>query len=124
MFTKLSAAAACAALAFLATSASAECSDEQQTQAATIAASITKTPVSKVVTITGKQMVNIEACETKDGNFVVQYKYNFLADGVLYWVDATAKFGPAGASPSIKFTSKSPSFAAAEAKAGVKLASS
>ena len=101
----------------------AECSDDQQTQAAAIAATITKPAVSKVVAVTGKQMVSVDACESKDGNFIIEYKYNFMGDGGVYWVAASAKFGPGGASPSIKFTGKSPSLAVAEAKSGVKLSS-
>ena len=110
-----------ALIGFVATSAVADCSDDQQAQAAAIAATLTKPAVSKVVAVTGKQMVSVDACEAKDGNFIIEYKYNFLGDGGVYWVAASAKFGPGGASPSIKFTGKSPSLAAAEAKSGVKL---
>ncbi len=109
------------AFGFIGTSAMAECNDDQQAQAAAIAANITKAPVSKVVPVTGKQMVSVDACDATNGNYIIEYKYNFLGDGGLYWVTATAKFGPGGASPSIKFTGKSPNLAAAEAKSGIKL---
>ena len=113
---------AIAACAFMASQALASpCSDDQESQAGMLAAGVSKDAVSKVVAVTGKQMVSVDACEAKDGNFIIEYKYNFLGDGGVYWVAASAKFGPGGASPSIKFTGKSPSLAAAEAKSGVKL---
>ena len=121
MYKRTIATAIIVILGLVGTSAVAECSDDQQAQAATIAATITKPAVSKVVAVTGKQMVSIDACESKDGNFLVEYKYNFLGDGGLYWVSASAKFGPGGASPSIRFTGKSPNLAAAEARSGLKL---
>ena len=115
---------AIAACAFMASQALASpCSDDQESQAGMLAAGVSKDAVSKVVAVTGKQMVNVENCEFRAGQFLVDYKYNFLAADGLYWVEISAKFGADGSSPSVKVTKSSPNMAAAEAKAGVKLAS-
>ncbi len=99
------------------------CSDDQESQAGMLAAGVSKDAVSKVVAVTGKQMVNIEDCDFHAGTFQVSYKYNFLAADGLYWIEANAKFDSAGNNGSVKVTKASPNMAAAEAKAGVKLAS-
>ncbi len=100
-----------------------ECSDDQETTAGMLAAGVGKDAVSKVVAVTGKQMVNIETCDFRGGAFNVDYKYNFLAADGLYWVEITAKFNPDGSGATTKVTKESPNMAAAETKAGVKLAS-
>ena len=56
------------------------------------------------------------------GSYQVDYKYNFLAADGLYWVELSAKFGADGSGASTKVNKSSPNMAAAEAKAGVKLA--
>ncbi|WP_140984041.1 hypothetical protein [Asticcacaulis tiandongensis] len=101
----------------------AECTDEQQAEAGMVAASISKNAVSKVVPVTGKQMVNISACDVRAGTYSIEYKYNFLGADGLYWIEANARFGAGGSNSSVKVTKASPNMAAAEAKAGVKLAS-
>jgi len=115
-----------AAVAIMALSAAAanaaSCSDDQEATAGMLAAGVAKTAVSKVVAVTGKQMVNIESCEFRAGSYQVDYKYNFLAADGLYWVELTAKFGADGSGATTKVNSASPNMAAAEAKAGVKLA--
>ena len=117
----------CALTGAMALSASAAlagtCTDDQESQAGMLAAGVSKDAVTKVVAVTGKQMVNIENCEFRGGNFQVDYKYNFLAADGLYWIEATAKFDSAGGNASVKVSKASPNMAAAEAKAGVKLAS-
>jgi len=100
-----------------------DCSDDQESQAGMLAAGVSKDAVSKVIAVTGKQMVNIENCEFRGGTFQIDYKYNFLAADGLYWIEATAKFDGAGNNASVKVTKASPNMAAAEAKSGVKLAS-
>jgi predicted secreted protein len=99
------------------------CSDDQESQAGMLAAGVSKDVVSKVVAVTGKQMVNVESCDFGGNTFHVEYKYNFLAADGLYWIEASAKFDGAGNNASVKVTKASPNMAAAEAKAGVKLAS-
>jgi len=112
-----------AALALVAGQAFAgECSDDQQSAAGMLAAGIGKDAVSKVIAVTGKQMVNIENCEFAGGKYNVDFKYNFLAADGLYWVEISAKFDQSGGSATTKVTKASPNMAAAEAKAGVKLA--
>ncbi|MDC7685102.1 hypothetical protein PQU92_17595 [Asticcacaulis sp. BYS171W] len=100
-----------------------ECDDAQQGEAGTLAAGIAKAAVSKVVPVTGKQMVNLSSCENRAGTYIIEFKYNFLSTDGLYWVEGNARFGAGGSSPSVKITKASPNMAAAEAKAGVKLAS-
>ncbi|ESQ86137.1 hypothetical protein AEAC466_02800 [Asticcacaulis sp. AC466] len=101
----------------------APCSEDQESQAGMLAAGVGKTAVSKVIAVTGKQMVNIESCEFRAGAFQVDYKYNFLAADGLYWVEVSAKFNSDGSGATAKVTRSSPNMAAAETKAGVKLAS-
>ena len=110
--------AVCAAPAF-----AGECSDDQESTAGMLAAGVAKDAVAKVIAVTGKQMVNVETCDFRGGTYNVAYKYNFLAADGLYWVEVTAKFGADGSGASTKVTKESPNMAAAEAKAGVKLAS-
>jgi len=112
-----------AALALVAGQAFAgECSDDQQSAAGMLAAGVGKDTVSKVIAVTGKQMVNIENCEFAGGKYNVDFKYNFLAADGLYWVEISAKFDQSGGGATAKVTKSSPNMAAAEAKAGVKLA--
>ena len=116
--------AAVAIMALSAVAANATpCSDDQESAAGMLAAGVGKAAVSKVVAVTGKQMVNIEACEFRAGSYQVDYKYNFLAADGLYWVELSAKFGADGSGATTKVIKASPNMAAAEAKAGVKLAS-
>jgi len=113
-----------AALAMSAAGAHAgACSDDQEATAGMLAATVAKNAVTKVVAVTGKQMVNVENCDFHGNAYDVDFKYNFLAADGLYWVEASAKFNGDGSGSSIKVTGKSPNMAAAEAKAGVKLAS-
>jgi hypothetical protein len=100
-----------------------ECDDSQQAEAGMIAAGLGKTTVSKVVPVTGKQMVNVTECEFAGGKYSIQFKYNFLAADGLYWIEASSKFSSGGAGSSVRVIKTSPNMAAAEAKAGVKLAS-
>jgi hypothetical protein len=123
MIKKTLIAGSIAALALVAGQAFAgECSDDQQSAAGMLAAGIGKEAVSKVIAVTGKQMVNIENCEFAGGKYIVDFKYNFLAADGLYWVEISSKFDASGAATSTKVTKSSPNMAAAEAKAGVKLA--
>ncbi|EGF91255.1 hypothetical protein ABI_26700 [Asticcacaulis biprosthecium C19] len=101
----------------------APCSEDQEAAAGMLAAGVGKQAVSKVVAVTGKQMVNISACEFRAGSYQVDYKYNFLAADGLYWVELSSKFDGTGGGATSKVVKASPNMAAAEAKAGVKLAS-
>lgn len=99
-----------------------ECSEDQESTAGMLAAGVGKDAVSKVVAVTGKQMVNVESCDFRAGAYNVDFKYNFLAADGLYWVEVSAKFNGDGSGATAKVTKESPNMAAAEAKAGVKLA--
>lgn len=113
-----------AAMALTAGSAFAgECSEEQEATAGMLAAGVGKATVSKVVAVTGKQMVNISSCDFRAGSYTVDFKYNFLAADGLYWVELNSKFDGTGGNATTKVSKSSPNMAAAEAKAGVKLAS-
>lgn len=99
-----------------------ECDEEKGDAAGALAAKVSKDMVSKVVPVTGKQMVNIDTCDFTPAGYTVSYKYNFLSTDGLYWVDVSAKISPAGGLTSFKVVRSSPNFAAAQAKAGVTLA--
>ena len=107
---------------FAAPAFAAPCTDDQESTAGMLAAGVAKDAVSKVVAVTGKQMVNVETCEFRGGSYQVDFKYNFLAADGLYWVEISAKFGGDGSGATTKVSKSSPNMAAAEAKAGVKLA--
>lgn len=98
------------------------CTEDQESAAGMLAAGVGKDTVAKVVAVTGKQMVNIETCEFRGGNYQVDFKYNFLAADGLYWVELSSKFGGDGSGAVTKVVKSSPNMAAAETKAGVKLA--
>ena len=98
------------------------CTDDQESTAGMLAAGVAKDAVAKVVAVTGKQMVNIDTCDIRGGIYDVDFKYNFLAADGLYWVEISAKFSGDGSGATTKVTGKSPNMAAAETKAGVKLA--
>lgn len=101
----------------------AECADDQEAEAGSIAGKLAQAAVSKVVPITGKQMVNIDQCDLRASGYNVDYKYNFIGADGLYWVEISAKFGLNGANPQLRIVKKSPNLEAAEAKTGNKLAS-
>ena len=115
-------AAVAAFAAFAVPALAAECSDDQESAAGMLAAGVGKDTVSKVVPVTGKQMVNVESCDFHAGGYNVDFKYNFLGADGLYWVEISAKFNGDGSGASAKVTKESPNMAAAEAKSGVKLA--
>ena len=123
MMKKLIIAGGIAAMALCATQAMAECTEDQESAAGMLAAGVGKNAVAKVIAVTGKQMVNIESCEMRSGGYQVDFKYNFLAADGLYWVELSSKFDAAGGNATVKVLKSSPNMAAAEAKAGVKLAS-
>ena len=112
-----------AAMALCATQAFAECTEDQESTAGMLAAGVGKTAVSKVIAVTGKQMVNIESCEMRAGGYAVDFKYNFLAADGLYWVTGTAKVSGKDVKD-LSITRMSPNLAAASAAKGVKLAAS
>ena len=114
--------AAVAVLGMTGAAQATECDDSQQAEAGSTLAGLAKAAVSKVVPVTGKQMVNINACDVRAGTYAIEFKYNFLGADGLYWVEGTARFGAGGSNPSVKITKASPNMAAAESKAGVKLA--
>ncbi len=124
MIKKILFVSATAALAFCATQALASpCTDDQESTAGMLAAGVAKDVVSKVVPVTGKQMVNVESCEFRAGAYNVDYKYNFLGADGLYWVELSSKFNGDGSGATSKVSKASPNMAAAEAKSGTKLAS-
>ncbi|MGA9657658.1 MAG: hypothetical protein WBQ60_00955 [Asticcacaulis sp.] len=119
----LAAAIVTTAMAFAAANAFAVCSDDQEATAGMLAAGVAKSTVSKVVAVTGKQMVNVTSCEFRAGTYDVDYKYNFLGADGLYWVELSSKFSADGSNATTKVGRASPNMAAAETKAGTKLAS-
>ena len=116
--TAIVAFAACAAPAF-----ATDCTDDQASAVGMVAATIAKQTVSKVIAVTGKQMVNVESCDFHSGAYAVDFKYNFLAADGLYWAEISTKFSGDGANAVTKVTRASPNMVAAETKSGIKLAS-
>ncbi|WP_298330969.1 hypothetical protein [Asticcacaulis sp.] len=110
------------ALTALAAPAFAECDEAQEAAAGKAIAAATAAAVAKAVAVEGKQMVSINTCDAAGKNATAEFKYNFLGAGGLYWVEGTAKYNGAAVTE-LKLKRLSPNLAAAEAKAGIKLAS-
>ncbi|MFT3997800.1 MAG: hypothetical protein QM667_10360 [Asticcacaulis sp.] len=100
----------------------AECDEAQETAAGKAIASAASAAVSKAVAVEGKQMVSINSCDAAGKNASVDFKYNFLGAGGLYWAEGSAKVA-GGAVTELKLRRLSPNLADASAKSGVKLAS-
>ncbi|MDI7776277.1 hypothetical protein [Asticcacaulis sp. EMRT-3] len=102
--------------------AMADCDDGQENTVGKAIAAAAAAKISSVVHTAGKQMINIDTCDSAGGSLIADFKYNVIGADGLYWVSGHAKF-TGGAVADMKFTSLSPNLAAASAKAGVKLAS-
>jgi hypothetical protein len=109
-------------LAFGASQAMAECDEVQETQTGKAIAAASSTAIAKVVAAQGKQMVNLDTCETVGGAVVADFKYNVLTPDGLYWASGRARL-QGGAVSELKFNKLSPNLNEASAKSGVKLAS-
>ncbi len=110
------------ALTAFAAPAFAECDEAQEAAAGKAIASAAASTVAKAVAVEGKQMVTLNTCESAGKSATAEFKYNFLGAGGLYWVEGVAKYN-GSAVTELKLKRLSPNLAAAEAKAGVKLAS-
>jgi len=60
-------------------------------------AALVRDAVSKAITIDGKEMLNLAACESRGGKFNVEYKYNFMGGGGYSWVEGEATLDASGA---------------------------
>lgn len=109
------------ALTAFAVPAFAECDEAQESAAGKAIASAASATISKAVAVEGKQMVNINTCDAAGKTAIVEFKYNFLGAGGLYWAEGTAKVA-GGAVTELKLRRLSPNLADASAKSGVKLA--
>jgi hypothetical protein len=108
--------------AVFATQALADCDDGQETMVGKAIAAAAAAKISGMVPNPGKQMINLDSCDTGGGGLVADFKYNVIGSDGLYWVAGHAKVSSGNVSE-LKLTSLSPNLAAASAKAGVKLAS-
>jgi len=108
--------------AVFATQALADCDDGQESMVGKAIAAAAAAKISGMVPGAGKQMINLDTCDTAGGALVADFKYNVIGSDGLYWVAGHAKVS-AGSVSDLKLTSLSPNLAAASAKAGVKLAS-
>jgi len=99
----------------------AECDEAQESAAGKAIATSASATISKAVAVEGKQMVNINTCDSAGKTTLVEFKYNFLGAGGLYWAEGSAKV-TGGAVTELKLRRLSPNLADASAKSGVKLA--
>jgi hypothetical protein len=76
--------------------------------------------ITKVVPITGKQMINLVSCNPSGSGYVAEFKFNFLGADGLYWAEGTAKVTASGATD-IKMRRLSPNLTEASAKTGINL---
>ena len=108
--------------AVFATQALADCDDGQENAVGKAIAAAASAKISGVVPNPGKQMINLDSCDSAGGGLIADFKYNVIGSDGLYWVSGHAKVA-SGSVTEMKLTSLSSNLAAASAKAGVKLAS-
>jgi len=94
----LAAAVAVAAPAALA----GECNTKEAELAGKAAADLTRAHVEKVMTVEGKEMMNLSACKTKGASFEVKYKYNFMGADGYNWVEGEGVVSAAGGTIDLK----------------------
>jgi hypothetical protein len=75
----------------------ANCNAKELESAGQAAAGLVRAKVETVVSVAGKEMINLSACKTKAGNFEIEYKYNFMGPEGYYWVEGEGSITPAGA---------------------------
>jgi hypothetical protein len=108
-------------VAFGATQALAECDEAQETATGKAIAAASASAIAKVVPAQGKQMVNLDTCETAGASVTAEFKYNVLTPDGLYWASGRARL-QGGAVAELKFSKLSPNLNEASAKTGIKLA--
>jgi len=105
-----------------ATSAFADCEEDQEDMVGKAVAAAASAKVSTLVPNAGKQMINLETCEVGSGGFTTTFKFNVIGSDGLYWVQGKAKV--AGKSVTdLAISQVSPNLASAASSKGVKLAS-
>lgn len=118
---RVAAVALVAALA--APAAFANCKPAEMEVAGSTAAGLVRAKVETVVSVEGKEMINLSACKERGGNFEIEYKYNFMGPEGYYWVEGEGSITAAGAGSSVALKRLSDKLkSAAEAKS-VSLAS-
>jgi len=108
-------------LGLFATHALADCDDGQEDAVGKAVAAAASGKINSVVTGSGKQMINLETCDTSGGGLVTEFKYNLIGTDGLYWAEGKAKVVGKDVKE-MTFTKLSPNLASASAAKGVKLA--
>lgn len=99
-----------------------DCEEDQEAIVGKAIATAAASKVNSLVPGAGKQMISLDTCDVSGGGMSADFKFNVIGSDGLYWIQGHAKVAGATVSD-LKFTTASPNLAAAEAKAGVKLAS-
>ncbi len=110
------------ALGVAATSAFADCEEEQEDIVGKAVAAAASAKVASLVPGAGKQMVNLETCEVGGAGFTTTFKFNVIGADGLYWVQGKAKVSGKTVTD-LTISQVSPNLASAASAKGVKLAS-
>jgi len=110
------------ALGVVATSAFADCEEDQEDMVGKAVAAAASVKVATLVPNAGKQMISLETCELGGGGFTTTFKFNVIGSDGLYWVQGKAKVAGKVVTD-LTIAQVSPNLASAASSKGVKLAS-
>jgi hypothetical protein len=110
------------ALGVAATSAFADCEEDQEDMVGKAVAAAASAKVAALIPGAGKQMVNLETCDVGSGGFTTTFKFNVIGADGLYWVQGKAKVVSKNVTD-LTIAQVSPNLASAASAKGVKLAS-
>jgi len=110
------------AFGVVATSAFADCEEDQEDMVGKAVATAASAKVAALVPNAGKQMISLETCDVGAGGFTTTFKYNVIGADGLYWVQGKAKVAGKVVTD-LTIAQVSPNLASAASSKGVKLAS-
>jgi len=100
-----------------------ECTPSQEQEAGRLAAGLIKAKISEVVAVEGKQLMNLNSCEVRAGQFKVAFRFNWTGAEGLYWLEGDATFDDSGAGELKSRRASDTLKAAADSKGSMLLAS-
>lgn len=110
------------AIGLIASSAFADCEEDQEDMVGKAVAAAASAKIAALVPGAGKQMINLETCDVGAGGFTTTFKYNLIGSDGLYWVQGKAKVA-AKTVTDLTIVQTSPNLASVASAKGIKLAS-
>jgi len=110
------------AASVMATSAFADCDEDQEDMVGKALAAAASAKVASLVPNAGKQMISLETCDVGNGGYNTTFKYNVIGSDGLYWIQGKAKVAGKNVSE-LTIAQVSPNLASVASAKGVKLAS-